>query len=193
MTDVDASRRLFLQQGAALAGSRWAALVLPSLTTLSSAAAEAQERAAAFTVLTDEEAIELEAIAARIMPTTDTPGAREAGVIYFFDQTFNTLNAPMLQPLRGMLPQFLNGIDGERSFSALSEPEQDEYLRSQEQTPLFGMVRFLTLCGMFGMSKYGGNRDNIGWELVDFDANVHVHQSPFGYYDAGYLRDKSDA
>ena len=193
MTDTDVSRRLFLQQGAALAGSRWAAMVLPSLTVLSQAAVRAQEQGASWTVLTEEEAVELEAIAARIIPTTDTPGAREAGVIHFFDQTFSSFNAPMLQPLRGMLPQFLNGIGDDRRFSSLPERKQDAYLASQEQTPLFGMLRFLTLCGFFGMSRYGGNRDNVGWKLLDFDASVHVHQSPFGYYDAEVLKKSSDA
>lgn len=193
MTDIDASRRLFLQQGAALAGSSWAALVLPSLASLSTAAVTARAQDAGFTILTDTEATELEAIAARIIPATDTPGAREAGVIHFFDQTFGTFNAPMLQPLRFMLPQFLNGIEGGRSFSELSESKQDRYLKSQERSPLFGLVRFLTLCGLFGMSKYGGNRDQVGWKLMDFDANVHVHQSPFGYYDAEYLEESSDA
>ena len=193
MNDTDASRRLFLQSTTALAGSRWAALVLPSLAALSEAAWGANENDAAFTTLSDDEARELEAIAARILPTTDTPGAREAGVVHFFDQTFGTFNAPMLQPIRGMLAQFQGGIEGGKPFSELTEDAQDDYLASQQETPFFGMARFLTLCGFFGMSKYGGNKDDVGWKLLDFDANVHFHQSPFGYYDAEYLEEHPDA
>ena len=38
-----------------------------------------------FSVLSEEEAQEFQAIAARIIPTDETPGATEAGVIYFID------------------------------------------------------------------------------------------------------------
>ena len=113
--------------------------------------------------------------------------------MYFFDTTFGTFNAPMLGPVRGMLQQFQGGIEGGVPFSSLSEGEQDAYLATQEQTPFFGMVKFLTMCGFFGMSKYGGNRDNVGWDLLGFNADVHVHESPFGYYDAEYLKEHPDA
>ena len=43
-----------------------------------------------FDFFTPEEAVEVEAIAARIIPTDDTPGAREAGVIYFIDRSLVT-------------------------------------------------------------------------------------------------------
>jgi hypothetical protein len=39
-----------------------------------------------FTTLSAEEAMEFTAIAARIIPTDATPGATEAGVIYFIDK-----------------------------------------------------------------------------------------------------------
>ena len=43
-----------------------------------------------FEFFTPEEAAEVEAIAARIIPTDETPGAREAGVIYFIDRALVT-------------------------------------------------------------------------------------------------------
>ncbi len=194
MNDSDLSRRLFLQQGAALASTSWARLVLPSLATLSQAACSARDESPAdvevvFSTLGAEEAVELEAIVARILPATDTPGAREAGVIHFLDQTFATFNAPMLNPARGGLKQFQSGIANGAAFSTLTEAEQDAYLETQQDTPFFGMIRFLTLCGFFGMSKYGGNKDDIGWKLMGADPNVHVYTSPFGFYDAEYLKE----
>ena len=189
MSTLDLSRRLFLQRGTAAAGASWAKLVLPSLAALSQAAYAARENDATFTTLESAEAKEFEAIVARIIPTTDTPGAREAGVIHFLDQTFGTFNAPMLGPARGMLQQFQAGIDGDALFSALPESAQDVYLRSQEDTPFFGMLRFLTVCGFFGLTKYGGNRDGVGWELAGMNPHTHVYTSPFGYYDAEYLEE----
>lgn len=189
MSSTDLSRRLFLQQGAAVAGSQWAKLVLPALATLSQAAAQAQEAGAAFKTLSPDEAREIDAISARILPTTDTPGARDAGVVYFFDQTLATFNAPMLNPLRGMMQQFQGGVPGGESFSSLSETDQDAYLETQAETPLFGMLRFLTLCGFFGMQKYGGNKEGAGYSAVGMQPGVHVYTSPFGYYDAEYLKE----
>ena len=189
MTPDNLSRRIFLQQSARVAGATWARSVLPGLAAISQAACTAKEEKAPFTVLQPDEAIEFEAIAARIIPTTDSPGAREAGVIHFFDQTFRTFNAGMLVPARGMLQQFQSGIEGGELFSELTEHEQDSYLESSEETPFFGMMRFLTVCGFFGMSKYGGNQDDIGYKLVGMTSNVHVYESPFGYYDAEYLKE----
>ncbi len=189
MTQSELSRRNFLQRSAGIAGASWAKSVLPGLAAISQAACTAKEEKTPFVLLRPDEGIEFEAIAARIIPTTDTPGAREAGVIYFFDQSFGTFNAPMLEAARGGLEKFQSGIQGSELFSELTEDEQDSYLESNEQTPFFGMMRFLTMCGFFGMSKYGGNQDDIGYKLVGMNSNVHVYQSPFGYYDAEYQKE----
>ena len=189
MTQSEFSRRIFLQQSAGVAGASWARLVLPGLAAISQAACIAKEEKSPFTVLQADEAIEFEAIVARIIPTTDSPGAREAGVIHFFDQTFGTFNAGVFAPARGMLQQFQSGIEGGELFSELAEHEQDAYLESNEQTPFFGMMRFLTMCGFFGMSKFGGNQDDIGYKLVGMNSSVHVYQSPFGFYDAEYQKE----
>jgi hypothetical protein len=192
MKQHDSSRRDFLQQTAALAGTSWAKLVLPGIAALSQAACSAREQGTPFVNLGADEALEFESIAARILPATATPGAREAGVIHFFDQSFGTFNAPALGFARGGLEQFLAGIEGGRAFSALSEDLQDAYLETRQDTPFFGLVRFMTLCGFFGMSKYGGNRDDIGWKLLGVDPHAHAYESPFGYYDAEYLKEHAN-
>jgi hypothetical protein len=38
---------------------------------------------------------------------------------------------------------------------------------------------------MFSNPSYGGNRDEVGWKLIGFEA-PHPWQPPFGYYDADY-------
>src|SRR5436305_8588133 len=48
---------------------------------------------AAFTVLTPAQALEISAIASQIIPSDDSPGAREAGVIYFIDRALATFDA----------------------------------------------------------------------------------------------------
>jgi gluconate 2-dehydrogenase gamma chain len=137
-------------------------------------------------VLTSFEATEVEAIAAQIIPTDDTPGAHEAGVVYFVDGAFDTF-------MSGAVPGFRAGLEGfqssvrerfpsVRTFSELQPPQQIEALRDAESSPFFGLIRYLTIAGMFALPAYGGNRDNIGWRLIGFD-DRHVWQPPFGYYD----------
>jgi gluconate 2-dehydrogenase gamma chain len=193
MNQNDLSRRFFLKQSAGVAGATWMRAVLPSLAAISQAACTAKEEKAPFTILSDAEATEFEAIAARIIPTTDTPGAREAGVIYFLDQSFGTFNAPMLPMLQGGLQQLQAGIEDGRSFSSLSDEEQDALLEQSQATPFFQIMRMMTFAGFFGLSEYGGNRDGVGWALVGMDANTHSYTSPFGYYDAEYLEENPDA
>ncbi len=192
MDRQDTSRRNFLRGGVALAGGSWLRYTAPGIAALAQAACSAQEDAAAFAILTAKEATEFEAIAARILPTTDTPGAREAGVIWFFDQSFGTFNAGNLQFARSGLAEFQTAIDSGELFSDLDEEAQDAFLKTQEQTPFFNMIWFMTLTGFFGMSKYGGNRNDIGWKLLDVDPGMHAYQSPFGYYDAEYMKEHAD-
>ena len=44
-------------------------------------------------------------------------------------------------------------------------------------------MRMLTLCGMFALPSWGGNRDEAGWKLLGFE-DRHAWQPPFGFYDA---------
>jgi hypothetical protein len=192
------SRRKFLTGSgsmAALVGSPLLRAGLPGLIALSASACTARDQAKQFENLKPAEARELEAIAARILPTTDTPGAREAGVIWFMDQSFGSIMKGGLDMVRGGLAGFQAGIaetfPGATRFSDLDEDDQDRYLKTQEDTGFFGFVRFLTLAGFFGMSSYGGNRDNVGWKLLGLDGQ-HAWQPPFGHYDAEYQKGESN-
>lgn len=188
------TRRLFLQGSGSALGTAMTRAGVPAFIAASQAACSAKEEAATFRTLTGAEAREITAIAARILPTTDTPGATEAGAVYFFDTAFSTFFANMAEPARHMLAGFEAGVaakyPGAERFSDLDEADQDEYLKSVEQTPFFQGARFLTMSGVFGMSMYGGNRDNVGWKLVGMDGPPHAWTAPFGYYDARYLEEQ---
>jgi gluconate 2-dehydrogenase gamma chain len=140
-----------------------------------------------FGVLTAAEAAEVTATAARIMPTTDTPGATEAGVVYFIDKAFEGFAADGLTPFRAGLADLAKRAGALRAgtarFSALAVADQDAILTQVEATPFFGMLRGLVMMGMFADPSYGGNRDQVGWKLIGFE-NRMSHSPPFGYYDA---------
>ncbi len=140
----------------------------------------------ALSVLTREEATELDALASRIIPSDDTPGAREAGVVYFIDRALATWS-------KEQVPQFREGVarlskdveakfSGQTKLSALTPAQQDEVIKSIEQTPFFGLMRFATIAGMFSLPSWGGNRDFVGWKLLGQEGAME-YKAPFGWYD----------
>lgn len=132
---------------------------------------------------------DLEAITARIIPTDETPGAREAGAAKFIDRALATFFAPMTAEFRAGFKEFQQGVHARypeaASFAALPVAEQDEWLRSIEKTAFFVAVRQLTVLGTFTSPAYGGNRDGAGWQIIGF-LDQHAFQPPFGYYDRDY-------
>lgn len=144
-----------------------------------------------FAVLTPAEVADVTAIAARIMPTTDTPGATEAGVVHFIDRAFAEFAADDLPEFRKELAALGPRITARRAsasrFADLGAADQDAVLTEIEQTDLFRGLRGLVMLGMFADPKYGGNRGEAGWKLIGFE-NRMVHSPPFGYYDAQAAR-----
>jgi gluconate 2-dehydrogenase gamma chain len=139
-----------------------------------------------FQVLTPDEARELEAIAARIIPTDDAPGAREAGVIHFLDRALATFAQDQVPVVRAGLADLGSRVTERRSdarFSDLPPEEQDELLRVIEQSRFFGSVRFATIVGTFANPSWGGNRDQVGWALLGHEMRP-AFEPPFGAYDA---------
>jgi gluconate 2-dehydrogenase gamma chain len=195
--DDGVSRRLFLKgTTGTLTGFSLARLGVPGVLAIAEAARSARDETAAFEVLSKNEARELDAIAARILPTTDTPGAREAGVIYFMDKAFASFMSDELESIRSGLENFRSGVSatypGTANFANLSEPNQDAFLTTRDRSRFFARVRHMTIAGFFCMSTHAGNRDQVGWKLIGFDGYRGTWQSPFGYYDAEYMRGAPD-
>jgi len=179
------SRRAFLAAGGA--GAAW---LVADPAEIQAALAHARARAASrvrFQVLTPEQAADLAAISARIFPTDDTPGATEAGVVHFLDKSLETWAAPQRPVVLAGLADVNQKVSarwpGRASFAALTAEQQDEYLKSVEQTPFFQLIRVATIIGMFSNPSYGGNRGEAGWKLLGFQSHG-IFQPPFGYYDA---------
>ena len=182
------SRRQFLRSTGTLSGASYLRLMAPALIAIAESACTARQESAPFKVLTDLEADDFAAIAARLIPTTDTPGASEAGVIYFFDNAFASDMSDQLEGARAGLAAF-NAALGDTypeagRLSELNEDDQDAFLTTQESSPFFNLTWAMTMFGFFSMSKYGGNKDNIAWDLIGFEGHHGAWQYPFGYYDA---------
>ncbi|HZM88370.1 MAG TPA: gluconate 2-dehydrogenase subunit 3 family protein, partial [Blastocatellia bacterium] len=100
MDDQDASRRLFLIKSLTGVSAAWLALRMPEIVAAQEHAHQAVQSSAPvkFEFLSPEQAVEIEAVAAQIIPADDTPGAREARVIYFIDRALSTFDKER-QPL----------------------------------------------------------------------------------------------
>jgi gluconate 2-dehydrogenase gamma chain len=131
----------------------------------------------------------LKQIAAQIIPSDATPGAREAGVVFFIDRALATFFAHIAQRFRSQLSEFHHDCRARyaevESFASLPNDRQHEWLSSVEHSPFFRSMRQLTLLWMFTMQAYGGNRDDKCWQLLGFE-DQHIFAPPFGYYDRDY-------
>ena len=190
------SRRQFLQTAGSLSGAAYLRLTGPALIAIVESACSAKQQASTYQVLGQAEAADFAAIAARIIPTTDTPGATEAGVIHFFDNAFAAEMSDQFEAAREGLAEFNTSLKGANAstghFSELTEDEQDAYLAERDSSDFFNLVWIMTIFGFFSMSNYGGNKDHLSWDLIGFEGHHGGWQYPFGYYDAEYMEKNRD-
>jgi gluconate 2-dehydrogenase gamma chain len=185
------SRRAFLRVAGVALGGAWLTFDLAKVAHAAHEARHAQDSSGTRTTsfLSQAELADVDAITAQIIPSDETPGAREAGVALFIDRALATFFGRMAPDFRSQLAAFRLRCQAQYpdvpSFAALSHQQQMEFLTLVERTPFFERVRLLTLVGMFAMPKYGGNRDGVGWKLLGFE-DQHIFAPPFGYYDRDY-------
>jgi gluconate 2-dehydrogenase gamma chain len=133
-----------------------------------------------------DQAVEIESVAAQIIPKDDTPGAREAGTIYFIDRALTTFDqdqqAAYTQGLKDLRAKTRELFPNADKFSGLNPAQQVQVLTAIEKTPFFAVVRLHTIVGFFANPEYGGNQDKIGWNLIGFE-DKFAWQPPFGHYD----------
>ena len=200
------NRRNFLLRAGTGLSAAWVTAHWPALL---SAATHAHKAAKAVTppkweFLTAEEATEVEAITARIIPSDETPGAREAGVVYFIDRGLATFGADDQKTYREGLPELQARVSemfpGTAKFSGLTTEQQDHVLHSFDEAPaatgrgfrarpgakdFFDTIVQHTNAGFLIDPDYGGNHDGAGWKVIGRERE-HMFQPPFGYYDKDY-------
>jgi gluconate 2-dehydrogenase gamma chain len=188
MQQGEIARRQFLRLSANAVTGIWIAAAAGELASgalLSCAPAKGE---VGWHTLTNDDAAVVDAIAALIIPTDDTPGAREAGVVQFIDRSLDTfardqrtLFASGLADLKKRVEAAHPGVD---SFAKLDAIQQSALLHDLEnsKSDFFAAMLAATAAGMFANPEYGGNRDRIGWKLIGFE-DRYFWQQPFGYYD----------
>jgi gluconate 2-dehydrogenase gamma chain len=199
------SRRDFLARGSAAVSTVWLSAHWPAIVAAAEHAHQAAKSSAPpkFLFFTPAEAAEIDAIAARIIPSDETPGAREAGVVYFIDRGLTTFAVDDQKTYREGLPALQARVrelfpDVEK-FSTATPDQQDQILHSLDDqagpasrrrsastsNSFFQAVRIHTIVGFLVDPDSGGNRDGAGWKVIGRDPE-HMFQPPFGYYDKDY-------
>jgi gluconate 2-dehydrogenase gamma chain len=202
------SRRRFLLSSATAVSAAWVAANWPDILAAAQHAHHSAHLAAApkFEYFTPEQAAEIDALTARIIPTDETPGAREAGVVFFIDRALKTfasndrkLYAEGLSELQAVTREMLPGVE---RFSAATPEQQDEILRSLDKNspsnyrpfrsrpPAQNFFETLRQDAILGFlidpdSDLHGNRGGLGWQAIGREPD-HAFQPPFGYYDKDY-------
>jgi gluconate 2-dehydrogenase gamma chain len=146
--------------------------------------------------LSETELRTLERIADRIFPKTDTPGAVEAGALDYIAIALGGDYAHYLSLYR----RGLSAVDRHArrnfgaTFTALDTGQQEVVLADFEAGNVadfkkagefFETVRYHVLEGVFCEPQYGGNKDMVGWRLVNFPGQQ------LGYPDA-YMNKQVD-
>lgn len=185
------ARRSFLLSSGGILTSAWLASQWPEIA----AAHEHAAYAASMPTPTGNEffsasdAADVDAIAAQIVPSGDTAGAREAHVIFFIDRSLATFFSGLAPSFREGLVDFQTAFrtayPGAPSFAAASAEQQYAFLGTTDRTAFFDTVRMLTLLGMFTDPRYAGNYKQAGWKLIGFE-DQHAFTPPFGHYDRDY-------
>jgi len=207
------NRRNFLLRAGTGFSAAWVSANWPALLSATTHAHNAAKAATPpkFEFFTPEEAAEIEAITGRIIPTDDTPGAREAGVVYFIDRSLATFGADDQKTYREGLPELQARVremfPSVSKFSGLAAEQQDKVLHTFDEPVkpsqtaansgqrairprpgaqnFFETVRQHTIAGFLIDPDYGGNHDGVGWKLIGRERE-HMFQAPFGYYDKDY-------
>jgi gluconate 2-dehydrogenase gamma chain len=178
---MQSTRRLWLSQCVGIAA-------LAEVAAAQQHAHEAVQSstAPAFQTLDPATAAEIDAITSQIIPSTDGPGAHEAGVIYFIDGALSTFDAHLRDAYRIGMAEVQQKrrelFPRSASVAALASDRQIRLIHAIETSDFFELLRTHTLYGFLGNPSYGGNRDRIGWKLIGFEDRM-VFQPPFGYYD----------
>jgi len=189
MSTKGRSRRSFLVDSVTGLNAAWVTANYPGILAAQEYVRQATQAGQLphLAFFSDAQAAEIEAMTARIIPTDETPGAREARCLYFIDRALSTF-------VRDSQPVYMQGLQDLQAktqqlypdagkFSALTSEQQIKVLTGIEKTPFFRTVRTHTVLGFFSRPEHGGNHDKVGWKLIGYDDSLN-HKPPFGYYDA---------
>lgn len=167
---------------ASMGALRWSQLSAASVL------AAATPPGAPYEFLRPDQARLLDVITSHIVPTDDTPGAREAHVVRFIDHALATFFKDFQKDFGETMREFDEFMSHFRPdnapFLELSHDEQIAALRDLERLKpnVFEPLRGITMTAMFSHPEHGGNYRKVGWRMIGY-VDQYSWAPPFGYYD----------
>lgn len=134
-------------------------------------------------VLSPHEASQVEILVDCIVPGDDSPGAREAGVLYYIDKQ-------LAGPLARFAGQYRSGLASlasqyetshRQQLSLASRAETTAWLKEVETNgggsdrAFFRLLVEHTMQGFYGAPANGGNRNEASWRMLGVDGVLGGH------------------
>jgi gluconate 2-dehydrogenase gamma chain len=208
MNSSQTVRREFLLRTGGAAAAAWLSAQWPPLLAAAQHAHDAVKSpgGAHFEVLTPEQARNVEAIASQIIPSDESPGAREAGVVFFIDRALKTFASedlllyqqglaevdeltsekfPGVKTFADAAPDQQEAVMVELEERVSASPKQPRVRRQLGSPDFVDTIWQHTVLGFLVDPEGGGNRDYAGWKAIDRDP-AHSFSPPFGFYDKDY-------
>jgi gluconate 2-dehydrogenase gamma chain len=126
-------------------------------------------------VFTAAEARIVEALCAQIVPVDDaplsTPGAKEAGVLYYIDRQ-------LAGPLARFQGRYRTGLAAFRELPEMPFAAQTAALQELkgESAAFFALVVDHVMQGFYGDPSHGGNRGEASWTMMGIADAMGGHQ-----------------
>jgi gluconate 2-dehydrogenase gamma chain len=132
----------------------------------------------------------IEAATGRIIPADRDPGAIEAGVVDYIENTlagYEAEHASLYVDGVQELDRLARERFGSAAFIQMSADQQDQILAylDERRSPFFSLLVEHTMQGFYGDPRHGGNRERMGWKMIGFPgpSRPEGYQPPLGWYD----------
>ena len=141
-----------------------------------------------------EEALCIIAFCEQIIPKDESPGATDAGVIYYIDRQLSGVFQYNQETYRNGikdLQEYCTQKHG-KTFEKLIFDEQTNILKKLESNELsqtewtkgkasdfFNLVRSHTMQGFYGSPIHGGNKDYMSFEMLKIDYPLVIGQNRY--------------
>ena len=184
------SRRSFLVESFTGLNAAWVAANYPGILAAQNYVRKATDagQLPRLAVFSEAQATEIEAMTAQIIPTDETPGAREAHCVYFIDRA-------LVDVLEGQATGLRTRAAGASSEDAAALPGREQILGAHFRAADQDAHRDRKDAVLRTWSARTPSSDSslarctaatttkIGWKLIGYDDSLN-HKPPFGYYDA---------
>lgn len=108
----------------------------------------------------------IETLMSHIIPTDDTPGAKETGCLYYLDLQLNSALSRFAPAYRSGLAAFQKQYP---DFLKTTSAEQLKTLEALKANRFFDVLVDHTMQAFYGSPVHGGNKDAASWKMLGIE------------------------